>query len=527
MFRSFASSLFTFVVILLFAFTLLFLWNGSQEIEFKRVAMEGDRSTTAVLEEHRQEQMAAAAKARPEEEAMPEQQQPDVNTGEGPPVVVWISIPGFRGDYIEKADTPFFDKLLSDGAGTNKMRPQFPCVTFPAHTTMATGVPADEHGITADRIRTEDGTIHEKPTDASLIQAEPIWETATRQGVRTLVHDWPLSQEQAGENAAAIHLDSFDPELEDAARLQKVLEAWRADAGADSGADAGGSESSDSGGDGAASPDETGGEEEGDASGTGPSEPSGEDAAADEERLRLVMLRLTDILKAGLVNGPRTDETYEAISRTDAALKTFFETLQDEWADLAPPNANLNLFITTDHGLAELDKNVNIADLLGEEMMKNADILSHDAIANLFFKDLPESEGERKLFLENFDNELSKRIYFRTLTPEELPEEWHYDHPERTGDRVFVLKTGYAFTDHSSDEPVFDPTDGPGYFGSYGYPVEESFRMSGQIILSGYPNAPASGNLGEIGQLSFHATVCELLGIEPAEGAKAETLDIR
>src|SRR5438045_4017685 len=31
-----------------------------------------------------------------------------------------------------------------------------------------------------------------------MLQAEPIWLTAKRQGVRTLVHDWPLSHAQRG-----------------------------------------------------------------------------------------------------------------------------------------------------------------------------------------------------------------------------------------------------------------------------------------------------------------------------------------
>ncbi len=62
-----------------------------------------------------------------------------MNAGDGPAVVVWINIPGFRGDYLEKAEAPFMKKLATDGAATNKMRPSFPCMTYPAHVTMATG----------------------------------------------------------------------------------------------------------------------------------------------------------------------------------------------------------------------------------------------------------------------------------------------------------------------------------------------------------------------------------------------------
>lgn len=515
MFRSLASSLITFFAVLLFAFTILFLWSGSEGIQFSRNSLEGDRSTQAVLEEFRKKQELASTTVDMDRE-FPEEmtdEPSDSNSGDGAPVVVWISIPGFRGDYIEKSETPFFDQLASDGAETNKMRPSFPCVTFPAHATMATGTLPSTHGIIADRIRTPDGEIIKEPMNRDLLLAEPIWETATKQGVKTLVHDWPLSQNQTGENAAAHFLTSYDPEETDEQRLTKALETWRADSGGSAPAAP------------AESAEEAGGEADPDAS-DAPSSgaPAGDTKGAD--KIRLVMLRLTDIYKAGLVNGPREDATYEAVAKTDAALKKFVDTIRSEWATLAPPSANLILFITTDHGLAEVDKNVNIAQLLGDEMMKNADIVAHDAVANLYFKDLPENEGEKNLFIEKFDGELSKRIYFRTLKKEDLPGEWKYDH-ERTGDRVLVLKTGYSFVDQTADEPVFDPAVGAGFFGGYGYPVEESIRMSGQVLLAGFPNTPAYGDLGEIGQLSFHATVCKMLGIKPAEGAVTDTLDLK
>ena len=51
--------------------------------------------------------------------------------------------------------------------------------------------------------------------------------------------------------------------------------------------------------------------------------------------------------------------------------------------------------------------------------------------------------------------------------------------------------------------------------------------MSGQMLISGYPNAPiSSGTLDEIDQLGFHATVAKLLGIEPAAGASTEALPV-
>ena len=96
MFRSLASSIITLVAILLFASILLFLWSGSEGIKFTRVAFEGDKSTESVLEEARRANMASTEVKDDDETPEPVSQ----NLGDGPAVVVWINISGFRGDYL-------------------------------------------------------------------------------------------------------------------------------------------------------------------------------------------------------------------------------------------------------------------------------------------------------------------------------------------------------------------------------------------------------------------------------------------
>ncbi|MEM7699330.1 MAG: hypothetical protein AAF236_13110, partial [Verrucomicrobiota bacterium] len=112
MFRSLASSAFSFLAILIFAFVVIFLYSGSSGVAFSRVAMDGDRSTAQVLEDFRKSQMEEVANADPLEAAETMEREPVQRSGDGPPVVLWVSIPGFRGDYIDKSDTPFFDDLI-------------------------------------------------------------------------------------------------------------------------------------------------------------------------------------------------------------------------------------------------------------------------------------------------------------------------------------------------------------------------------------------------------------------------------
>lgn len=398
--------------------------------------------------------------------------------GGGPNTVIWINIPGFRGDYIENAEAEFMDQMSDEGSSTTQMRPNFPPMNYPGHITMATGTTPNVHGIPSDRFRVGDSIV-KNPMDPSLLLAEPIWETATRQGMPTMVHDWPLSQNQTGPNKAMYYLDSFNADLTDQQRLDRLWDAWVGHPGA--------------------------------------------------KKLRLLMCRLDDILKAGLENGPRADETYDAVKQTDQAIKGFVEKAKAAWPNLrSAKEDNLVFLITTNHGLAELEKNVNAEHLLGEELLEKMDVAAHDAVAHVYFKNLSEGAAEANLEREQIDSELKKKTYFRTYKPEDLPSAWKYSSSEgRVGDRVLVLKTGFAFTDMSAEEPIFDPSEGPGFYGGFGYPVTDSIRMSGQVILWGYPSQVGYGDLGEIDQTVFHSTVCELLKIKVSEKASDRTLELR
>src|SRR4051794_23413670 len=60
-------------------------------------------------------------------------------------VVVWISIDGFRGDYVDRNVTPFLRKLMREGVYSQKLVPITPSLTFPSHVSEATGVAAGAH----------------------------------------------------------------------------------------------------------------------------------------------------------------------------------------------------------------------------------------------------------------------------------------------------------------------------------------------------------------------------------------------
>ena len=117
-----------------------------------------------------------------------------------PPLTVLISIDGFRPDYLDRGVTPNLSKIAAEGVRA-AMRPSFPSKTFPNHYTLVTGLRPDRNGIVDNNmydaaISPKEFTMSARPVNQDprwWNEAEPIWVTAEKAGVRTATMFWPGS----------------------------------------------------------------------------------------------------------------------------------------------------------------------------------------------------------------------------------------------------------------------------------------------------------------------------------------------
>ena len=117
------------------------------------------------------------------------------------PVTVLVSIDGFRADYIDRGITPRLAKLAKEGA-TGPMRPSFPTKTFPNHYALVTGKRPDRNGISGNSMidPRRPGVMFSLGNAAQALdpfwwsEAEPIWITAEKSGIRTATMFWPGSE---------------------------------------------------------------------------------------------------------------------------------------------------------------------------------------------------------------------------------------------------------------------------------------------------------------------------------------------
>ena len=110
------------------------------------------------------------------------------------PVTILVSIDGFRPDYLTRGVTPNLNRLAAGGVSAS-MRPSFPSVTFPNHWTLVTGKVPDHNGIVSNKMEDprRPGQTFTMANDDPFWwdEAEPIWVTAEKAGVRTATMFWP------------------------------------------------------------------------------------------------------------------------------------------------------------------------------------------------------------------------------------------------------------------------------------------------------------------------------------------------
>jgi predicted AlkP superfamily pyrophosphatase or phosphodiesterase len=394
--------------------------------------------------------------------------------------VVWISIDGLRPDYLDRAKTPLLNRLVREGASTRKLIPPTPSLTFTSHVTQATGVGVAHHGIPGNAFYdTATKQRYNFPHEGAMLQAEPIWLTAKRQGVRVLVHDWPLAHAQTGPVRADYFLPKFDPAPTDEQRLDRVLETWRSDGGGD---------------------------------GSG-------------EPLRLIMGYVKDPDVVGHRHGPDAPETLAAVAATDALLQHFVDDAIAQFRkQRRRRDEALYVVFTSDHGMATATTSINLDKLIDRPLPRDIVRVNSAAFVMLYLDPVPEAERDaRKAALLR---DLKRWDFISVYTRETLPPRWQLAHPTRVGDIVVLAKPDHAFSNRLPLATFLSEKVGS-QSGVHGYSPEESREMNALCVIWRYPERMKRRELGKVPAERMHAIVAQLLNVEPAAGVRAAPRSIR
>lgn len=109
--------------------------------------------------------------------------------------VVLISFDGLRPEfYLDKGwPAPMLQQMQREGAWADAVESVFPSVTYPAHTTILTGLPPAEHGIFYNSPFEPDGQTGRWYWQESSITAPTLWDAARAAGLTSASVFWPVS----------------------------------------------------------------------------------------------------------------------------------------------------------------------------------------------------------------------------------------------------------------------------------------------------------------------------------------------
>lgn len=314
---------------------------------------------------------------------------------------VIVSLDGFRWDYPQMYETPFFDQMAWEGVKAT-MIPSFPSKTFPNHYTMATGLVPDHHGIVAnsfwDPERKEVYKMNKPATrnDASYYGGEPIWVTAQKQGIKTGNVYWVGSDIAVkGEQPTYYQVYDKKPRLSQTERVAEVLRMLR---------------------------------------------------LPEADRPQLVMLYFEDSDTYGHTYSPFSQETRKCIAHLDALMRFLWEGLQS-----LPFAKDVNLIVTSDHGMATVsaDRFVPIKHLLKEEWY------------TLIDGNLPAQIYTQPQFRDSVYHALKDLNHVRVWKREEIPAYLNYGSNPRVGDIIVLPDLGWLVEEGNKTLPGahgFDPT---------------------------------------------------------------------
>jgi predicted AlkP superfamily pyrophosphatase or phosphodiesterase len=318
-----------------------------------------------------------------------------------PTVTILVSIDGFRSDYLSRGASPTLSALAKNGV-TGPMRPSYPSLTFPNHWTLVTGKRPDRNGIVGNSMEDprRPGEVFTMASEDPFWwnEAEPIWVSAEKQGIRTATMFWPGSNVTwGGHKANRFHTpfeggvrpadwQQFSGYVSDDQRVNAVLDWLRRPVAI---------------------------------------------------RPKLITLYFDEVDAAGHEYGPDDARTTEAVREVDASIGKLR-------AGLAALGQPVNLVIVADHGMAPISGDRSIA---MDQIADPADyrIVESGPYASLIAVPGREAALEAALF--------KPHDHIRCMKKADLPEAFHYGANPRVPPYQCLADLGWTIRKTTAERP--------------------------------------------------------------------------
>ena len=368
------------------------------------------------------------------------------------PTVILISLDGFRWDYLTKTDTPNLDILVENGVISESLIPVFPSKTFPNHLSIVTGCYPENHGILSNNMYDQEwdaeyyiGENSDPVKDGRWYDAEPIWVTAEKQGKLTGTYFWPGSEAEINGTRPSYY-GVYDGNISREDRVKKILE-WI--------------------------------------------------DLPKQSRPIFMTLYFSDVDSWGHNIGPDAIEMNSIIKEIDESIGLLVSGLNKrEILD------NINIIITSDHGMAGLsrDRVIFLDDYIN---INDVRMVDWSPVAMI----LPEDDSIVSTYSALYDAHPQMSVFKK----EDVPARLHFNNHRRIPPIICIAADGWSI----SDRDYFDENPYSFTGGNHGYePINKS--MHGIFIASG-PGLKGGLTIDSFSSIHIYEVIAHILDIDTPE----------
>lgn len=304
---------------------------------------------------------------------------------EGKPIVLMISIDGFRSDYLEKYKPPVLSRMAKSGVLAESMIPGFPTLTFPNHISLVTGNYPGTHGIVSNKFFNKQTQLFYDPFDSTVGVPNPtswyltptLWTVAEQKELLTGIHFW-VGAEDKIKGVDPTYFRGYKKDVPNSKRVDEVI-SWM--------------------------------------------------NFNPKQRPHLIGLYFEAVDTAGHKFGPNSEEVRKAIMEIDSEIGRLREFITSSKLDV-------NVIVVSDHGMSTIDKSkpIDLSQIADISKFKVGD---RGPVVNLYSQD-PDLVNKTYLNLKASEGDMFK-VYLR----EDVPQRLHYAHNNVVGDIVVIAEMPY------------------------------------------------------------------------------------
>lgn len=377
-----------------------------------------------------------------------------------PLTTVLISLDGFRADFLNRGLTPSLNSFIDQGVSPRYILPSFPSVTFPNHYTMVTGLYPESHGIVGNSFwdpELQDNFYYTDPTkslQAKWWQAEPIWVTAEKQGVKVAVHMWPGSEVDLP-GVGPHYVDKYKGDEKLSRKLDRIMHFL-------------------------------------DIPG-----PQASDYNPKTPRPQLIAAYVPIVDSDGHKWGPNSTEIRKTIHEVDDMIAGILTGIEERNL-----SSVVNVVVVSDHGMATTD----VTRLIQLEDLVNTDLVEHTdgwPLFGLRFKNSVDDAHLHKIY-EEIHGLAAERGSFEVHLRGDMPQRYHFNQSDRIAPLWIIPNAGWAVVTKDDFDVAKGLRNGDVYHprGLHGYDHEHPLMRA--IFAARGPSFPHSpGSRVEVFRKSF------------------------